>query len=280
MYVTKHIDWLSITLPTGTDMERLFPLLDWHYIGRGMHGYKYRYKDALTGTTFQTDGPVDDMGVHVVFDGEALSMLRSSFGGTDDGLCRLTSERHGYSSRIDLTLNIHQSQLTPRKVYQAFKAGNLTAKSKRGRFIEGINGDVSGDTFYMGSPKSDRQFRAYNKSAELGIVDGEAWLRLELELRNLRANSAYQSCVGNGVAAVVTGHMEDFLGWNNHEYRQAVSSNAVPPTELPRKQTNRQKWLLGQVAQALAKEIAEDVQFRDKFDAAVDGFLDPLQWRE
>src|SRR5215471_4867082 len=129
MYVTKHIDWLSITLPSDTNMESLFPLLDWHFVGRGNHGYKYRFQDAITGTTYQMHGPSDDMGVNVVFDGEALGMLRSSVGGTDDGLCRLTSARHGYSSRLDLTLNIHEGQLTPRKVYQAFKAGNLTAKT-------------------------------------------------------------------------------------------------------------------------------------------------------
>jgi len=274
MYVTKHTDWLSITLPTGSHPQDIFPLCEFVYVGRGLHGYQHKYTDRITGMVWQEGNSRDDMGCHLTITGEALNMLRSHFGGTDDGIVRTLADWHAYASRIDLTLNIHQGQLTPRKVYSAYKAGNLTAKTKQGRFIEGINGDVSGDTFYLGSPKSDRQFRAYNKTAQLGIVDGAAWLRLELELRNLRANSAYQSCVGNGVPQVVTGHMEDFIRWDNREFRQALSGDSVEPQDIPRKQTNRQRWLLGQVAQALAKEIIEDYTFRQQFDNAVQGFID------
>lgn len=274
MYVTKHIDWLSITFAPDEDIPRIFPLLDWNYIGRGMHGYKFKYQDRITGARFQSGSASEEMGVHLTLDGEALNSLRSTFGGVDDGLVKTLADRHGYASRIDLTLNIHEGQLTPRKVFNAFKAGTLKARASKGRFVEGIDGNVSGDTFYLGSPKSDRQFRAYNKGAELRIVDGAAWLRLELELRNLSAQGAFGSCKDNGVAETVSGHMDDFITWNNDEYRTAIGGPSAQPYELPRKPSNRQRWLLGQVAQALANEITLDPAFRDTFNQSVDNYLD------
>lgn len=274
MYVTKHIDWLSITFPTDTNLQSIFSTLDWRYIGKGKHGYKFAYRDQITGAIYQEGGNVDDMGVHLTLSGDCLNMLRSERGGQDDSLAVLVTSQSGYASRIDLTLNIHEGQLTPRKLYNAYKAGNLTAKTKRGRFIEGINGDVSGDTLYLGSPKSDRQFRGYNKAAELGVVDDGAWLRLELELRNLRAQGALASCADNGVPATVSGHMAQFLQFDNAEFRQALSGPTVEPRDIPRKQTNRQRWLLGQVAQALAKECIEDYSFRQLFDNAVQSNID------
>lgn len=276
MYVTKHIDWLSATFQTGTQMAELFPLLDWRYVGRGLHGYQFRYRDAATGATYQEGSPNHDMGVHLTLDGEALYSLRSAFGGVDDAIARIIASWHGYASRIDLTLNIHEGDLTPRKVYQAVKSGTLKSKTTTYRFIEGKTGDVSGDTLYLGAPKSDRQFRAYNKSAQLGVVDGAAWLRLELELRRLRANAAFQSAAHNGVVETVNGHMADFIVWNNAEYQSSLSGPVVEPVEIPRRQSNRQRWLLGQVAQALAKEMRDDVSFRPLFDAAVQEAFDLL----
>jgi hypothetical protein len=139
---------------------------------------------------------------------------------------------------------------------------------------------VSGDTFYLGSPKSDRQFRGYNKAAELGIINGSAWLRLELELRSIRAASALASCADNGVPETVSGHMADFLTYRNSEFEAAIGTFGVEPETLHRKKSNRQRWLLGQVAQALAKEIAVNGSFRSQFDRAVDDNLDPLLNRE
>src|SRR6266567_4458855 len=206
--------------------------------------------------------------------GDAQNSLQD--GGHDTALVKLLADRHGYASRIDLTIDIHEGQLTPRKVYSALKKGALHVRADTYRFIEGKKGDVQGDTLYIGAPKSDRQFRCYNKAAELGIVNGTAWLRLELELRRLRSNAAFQSAAHNGVPATVNGHFGDFIDFQHPEYVQAIAGEGVPPVDIPRRQSNRQRWLLGQVAQALAKEMREDVEFKPIFDAAVQDALDLL----
>jgi len=268
MYVTKHIDWLSFTVQTTTHPSVIFPLLKWRYGGKGSHGYQSRYTCAKTGMECQTDSSNGEMGTNFQLSGTTLEALRRELGGTDSGLCARASHLGGKASRIDLTINIHEGTLTPRAVRDAVRSGKAKPKANVSRFIEGKSGDVEGDTFYIGSPSSDRQFRAYNKAAELGVVNGPAWLRLELELRRVRANGAFQSVASNGVEATVTGHMDDFLDWGNVEYRTALQGPTVAPIDIPRRDTNRQRWLLGQVASALAKELIVDDEFANKFWAS------------
>jgi hypothetical protein len=276
VYATKHIDWLSITFASNTNVQGILPQFDFHYTGRGRYGYKYAYRDQVTGAYYQESGPNDDMGIHLTLSGEALASIRSANNGIDEKLVQALAARHGFASRIDLTLNIHEGKVTVQDVYSATKKGTLRARTTTYRYIEGKKGDVLGDTLYLGSPKSDRQLRCYNKAAEMGIVDGTAWIRLELELRNIRANGAFQSCVSNGVPATVSGHVADFMAWPNREFESALAGPTSPPYVLVRKRSSRQRWLLGQVAQALAKEQREDVSFRAQFDLAVQEAFDLL----
>lgn len=273
MYVSKHIDWLSITFQKGTDLQRIFGTLDWHYDGRGRFGYQHAYRDKITGAMYQEGNVAGDMGVHLTLSGDALNSLRSQVGSDDDALARICADWHGHASRLDLTLNIHEGQITPRNLYSAVKIGRAIARSTTYRYIQGSRENVQGDTLYLGAPKSDQQFRCYNKAAELGIVDKRAWIRLELELRRLRADNALRSCRDNGVSQTVGGHIGDFLLWNNPEYQLALGDRGVPPACIPRKDNSRRRWLLGQVAQALAKEIRYDVEFRALFDRSVEDAL-------
>jgi hypothetical protein len=277
MYVTKHIDWLSGNLPINSDLYSILPAANFKRDGKGMHGFQTRFVDTGSGVVLQADNPGEPEIVLLTFSGDALQNLRRDNSLDEDLRIKRFLLEGGKASRLDLTLNIHEGELTPRKVYSAVQSRQLKARTVTYRFIEGKKGNVSGDTLYMGSPTSDRQFRAYNKSAELGIVDGASWFRLELELRRVRANGAFQSCAINGVAETVNGHLADFIHWSNPEYQSALSGSSVEPLDIPRRDTNRQRWLLGQVAQALAKELMIDYDFRHKFDTSVNGALELLQ---
>lgn len=280
MYVTKHLDWLACSFSQTVDPRMAFPLLDWRYMGAGLHGYRARYVSATTGADYQTESANPEMGSHVQFSGGNLEALRRDFGGTDDGLVNHLIRLDAKASRIDLTINLHEGHITPLSMKDALRKGTCKARANVSRFIEGKNGNVEGDTLYIGSPASDRQFRCYNKAAETGVMDKGAWIRLELELRRVRANGAFKSCKDNGVFATINGHMADFIDWREVEYTRALSGESVHPLDIPRKDTNRQRWLLGQVASALAKEIALDVSFRTSFDREVQARLDDLKISE
>jgi len=265
MYVTKHVDWISFTVKNTVDWHGVFPTFTFAFSGRGSHGYRSKFTNLATGMVVQTDSADSEMGHHFQLSGDVLSNLRQEMGSDDTALSQRISHYGGRCSRIDLTINIHEGHLTPRLVRDAVRLGKATARANVSRFIEGKDGNVEGDTFYIGSPTSDRQFRAYNKSAELHMVDAPSWLRLELELRRLRANGAFQSVALNGVDSTVTGHMADFLDWRNMEYQTALQGPSLPPVDIPRRDSNRQRWLLGQVASALAKEMMLDDEFANKF---------------
>jgi hypothetical protein len=277
MHNTKHLDWLSCTFSQLINPSYIFPLMDWHYIGRGQHGYRAKYISRNTGAEFQTDSADQAMGSHLQFSGSVLENARRELGATDDGLARKLVQLGAKSSRIDLTINVHGGQITPSTMRDELKQGTCKALATSYRFIEGKNGNIEGDTLYIGSPASDRQFRCYNKAAEIGVVDGEAWVRFELELRRVVANGAFQSCGTNGVSETVSGHMGHFINWDNAEFNSALGNKGVEPADIPRKATNRQRWLLGQVAQALAKEIDLDVEFKALFDLAVGSELDKIK---
>lgn len=279
-YVTRHIDWLSFTVRETLNFRHIFPTLEFTFSGKGPHGYRSQFTNLATGMVIHTDSSDAEMGHHFQLSGDVLNNLRQEMGCDETVLSQNISRIGGRASRIDLCINIHEGKLTPRKLQQAVKSGLAKPKANVNRFIEGKNGDIEGDTFYIGSPSSDRQFRAYNKAAELGIVNGKAWLRLELELRRVRAQGAFKACVSNGVDATISGHMADFLDWGNVEYQAALGDKSVPPVDIPRKDTNRQRWLLGQVSQALAKEICADDDFALKFLSSVQSEVANLKSQE
>ena len=276
-YVSRHIDWVSISFPTEMDYNAVFPTFDWRYIGSGMHGFQFKYQERSSGAIWQCSERPRGMVNHATLSGDTLAILRQDRGLQDHGLVQRLLHCGGVASRIDLTINVHEGRLTPRAIQRAVKTGSAKPRSAVSRFIEGKNGGIEGDTLYLGSPSSDRQLRVYNKAAELGIVDGSAWLRLELELRRLRADGALHAVATNGIDAAVSGHMGDFLEWGDLEYQQALGSESVPPVDIPRRDSNRRRWLLGQVSIALAKELALDPDFRGIFDKSVNAALDNLK---
>lgn len=270
MHASKHIDWLSFTVPQSVDFRHVFPLLEWSFVSVGMHGYRAQYVNPQTRIRVDTDATSVEMGHHFTLSGDSLAILREDQGSRDTELCSRVIRFGARSSRIDLTINFHEGHLTPARLRDAVENGTAKTKSNRSRFITGRDKNIVGDTYYIGSPTSDRQLRCYDKAAELQIVDHAAWVRLELECRRLVANGALHSTAENGIEATVNGHFMDFLEWNDPDYRSALDGKSVEPEDIPRRLSDRQRWLLGQVTKALAKEIAIDETFKTVFLSGLD----------
>jgi hypothetical protein len=186
----KHIDWISVTFPADIKPTDVFPLLEWGYAGEGVHGYRTKYIDAVTGAVCFADGHTEQMGTHIQLSGSVLSELREGMGATDQALMTHLSDYNGRCSRVDLALNIRGGKLTPATFFRAFKAGKIKSSARKVSYIKGYESGITGMTFYAGNRQSDRFFRAYDKNAEQKITNPEAWLRLELELKRLWALGA------------------------------------------------------------------------------------------
>lgn len=269
MYVSRKIDWFEFTLPPDFTVREAFPAFQFKYVGVGSHGYAARFEDARTGATCQSFGATDAMGNHYCFGGQALSETQRIYGCGFRELAARVLRSNGNVSRVDLAIDCREGKLTPTDYYNAIKQGQIRAKGRSFRFIEGKSQGRQGQTLYIGSPQSDKMLRIYDKAAEQRTVDSKAWLRLEMQCRRLVARAAFGSCVQNGIDETIRGHIKEAVNWNNAEFAEAIDGDVVEPEQLGRKITNRQNWLMGQVASALAKEIDFDPDFWEQFQQAV-----------
>lgn len=280
MYATKHLDWLSITVNSLAEVETIIPSADWHYVGKGRHGYRAAYEDRISGARVETDSSTVGMDTHLTLSGMALHAIRTTFRDGDNGLVNACRTVNGRVSRIDLAVNAHRGELKVVDFRNAIKSGSAKSTMQRVYYVEGMGNERAGDTLYLGSPKSDRQLRIYDKAAEQGVLDGKAWLRLEVALRRLHAKAGLQACVDNTCTVSISSYLASCLVWEVPEYKALVGSVSNPVTPIPRKDTNTQRWLRDQCAPALAKEVAVNPEFMVQFMASFQYSLDILNSSE
>lgn len=263
--VTKHVDWISVTFPESITPEMVFPSLEFKYVGSGIHGYKDRFLDGKTGAQFFSNGHSSSMGVHAQLSGAALSQIRKEFNVSDNNLVNHLTGLNGKIGRIDLAINIHGGNVTPKSFFNAVRAEDVKTSSRKTSYVWGIEDGIEGMTTYLGNRHSDRFLRCYDKNAELKIVDADAWVRFELELKRVWANGAQKAMTEHSTESVINSHFADFMQWGNREYNQAISGESAPIDEIGRKDTNTEKWLIKQCIPALARVCYANPGFLARF---------------
>lgn len=269
MKTSSHLDWLSFTLSSEQNWRQFLALSNVVSRGKGRHGYAHRYLDLATGTSIETGSMDIAMGHHFTLSGNVLSAIREAGILDDNKLVERIRLFGARVSRVDLALDIWGASFTPDDLAGALRDGTARIPSRTWRFIDGHQQGIEGKTVDTGSPKSDRRLRFYDKRAEQRIKDGEAWVRLELQLRRLYARSALQACGLHGVTAVINGSVAQYLTWQNTDYQAVIAGSTYGAPAIGRQDTSRKKWLLGQVAWALAHEVIDDGKFLERFLTAV-----------
>lgn len=259
MRSTAHLDWLSVTYPVPTSPHDTLPndvsQSPFKRKGTGSNGYR----DMLTnehGVTVLLNGS-ESQGVHCVLSGQALENLRID-GQTDRSLCQHIVARGGRASRLDAAINLHGGQMTVGDVAEAYSQGLIKTPARSGLRREGIN--IANSAFDLGNRSSERFLRVYDKNAEQKIVDQDAWLRLELECKKLRARALVNViATEENTRAVINSAIQEFIDMpGDNELNEALADQGVEIPTRPRKMTDRRRWLLEQVAPAFASEIAEN----------------------
>lgn len=252
-YFTKNVDWLSMTFSHNFAFKRVFAFDSFVLIGKGQHGYRSMYQGLNTGMIVQ-NGSRDDMGTHVTLSGQTMQALRDSLELSDRAICARMIDCGGRASRIDLALTIIGGRLTPYSLYRKLKTGAVKTRARKYLMALGADGEIHGDTLYVGSRESEKFFRCYDKRAEQGIVDGAAMIRLETELKSLHARAACHMVATSSASAAVNTLVGGFLKFDGGELEAAFAGEASEFRPIQRPQSNTEKWLLGQVAKALARE--------------------------
>jgi len=176
------------------------------------------------------------------------------------------------ATRIDYALDITHSRLTPQTVRRHLLAGEAVTHAKSLlRTGELIN---EGDTQYVGRKSSETYTRIYDKAVEQKVTF--PWLRVETVYQGDRAKPSLATyCQCKSTRPLIARHI-DFPEWK--DWIQIMSRNVVQ-FSVPPHETATRSWLLGQVAQAMAKELHrdEDHIFWFDFQQAVQNELDRLE---
>jgi phage replication initiation protein len=249
-------DWFEFTSPENLPLSDLIPnsdKLDWLDLPYGRYGYK---KGQMSGhITVYSAGHSPGMGIHVVMTGEGCRELEAN-GLTDwQGYTAYLLSLGCHFSRLDVAFDDRCGVLDMVVIRRAVEGVSFTSRwrsvevhtkssVKKGAsravvgsssFPEdrGLPGCTvssagtkslvqSGNTIYFGSKKSDAQLRIYDKGLEQGVQDH--WVRVELELRNERAQLVAQeySKPEADMVCVLVGVLRSYL-----DFKEPGTSNQM-----------------------------------------------------
>lgn len=221
------IDWLTFTVKGSTvdQVKSLIGLPDvylsgnskWEELG-GCNGYP---KSEMYNGIRIMYGASDEMGICVNMSGQGCRSFES-FGAGDwmrlfQFLVSPEYQELVNITRLDLAFDDHNNLLDIDRIEFDVDVHNWTA---RFRWWD-VNYGSQGTSIYLGSPKSDIRCRIYDKAAERGL-EGQHWIRVELQLRRGNAATAVQHVVsGIPVGTVFSGVLRNYI-----QFREPVEGDS------------------------------------------------------
>lgn len=252
MDTSGHVDWLGVTFPVS--------LVQGYWLPAQLHnsqiivkpGRYHNYKLMLTndyGVIIMANGEPRD-GVHIVYAGEPLERVRAN-GLSDRELLMHAMEYQGRLTRIDIAVDIQDSGIKAAHLEREYSNHHISTLARGAERHQKLETDE--DTLYIGSMRSERFLRAYNKGAQMHT--GEDWLRLELECKKVMAQAVGKAISDNvNTRAVINRAIKDFVDFPTlPEIQQALAQDNVKIPRPVRKVHSTYEWLLTIVAPALAK---------------------------
>jgi len=242
MPIEYSIDWMSITMLqplTQQDIDCDY----WRPVKR-RNGYQIAEQNELL-VVWLRNQTFDRMKEHLIISGTAMRRTIARHGETH--LIELAA--NNTITRIDLAVDFTGDDF--KTVYDVFNA--IKTQSKKRREIKSLEPGDNGHTCYVGSAKSDKMIRVYDKQAEAKL--DEKRTRLEVQLKGKRAQEAIMKLK----RGEKTGGMIRFF--TGVEF---IPDEPVKCT-VAEKETDTQHWLLTVVAPTLAREIKKDAGLESAF---------------
>lgn len=152
---------------------------------KGMLGYKQMLVGADGGIKILYEGN-ENMGNHVIISGAGCRYLE-----TIQDLIPFIHTVNYYNTkftRIDLALDDKKGIITMKKLKKHLNNGWTKSRFKTYDILERrklIDGNIKGNTIYIGTRKSRIYLRIYDKALEQGELG--TWIRYELEIKKERA---------------------------------------------------------------------------------------------
>lgn len=263
--VAAVIDWLRYTVPYNTALESADNLrvalprdpaftLTGEMVANGQ-GYDSAMKLSHGVIHWHTKRP--EQGVSVELGGAALAGARNA------GVRELFLLQHivnvgGHVSTMDGAIDIYNHDASETDIMLLFDAGCLetTAREigpyRKSRKV-GQGWQDSG-TVYVGSPKSPRQIKIYNKAAEQHL-DGVDWIRVEMRWRGRHARAAHAAMLQYGIAPTIRKAITTMLNADIEWFQEAMNGELATIEPVRRLETDTKRWLMETIAPVLEREL-------------------------
>ncbi len=266
-------DWFTYTTKRQKWHEQMLPQNDgFDTVGR-TKTFNGRYKTAhrlRNGGIFAYDDNRPSMGAICQLTGENLATMRSE-GFSDDALVNaawvtVAGRGTGNITRIDYAIDSIHKDAHPNTVYDAWQNGEIKSRLQSVERIETSRKnketgkpDVAG-TVYLGSWKSERFLRVYDKAKELKLLN-EILIRVELQTRRDKARSlAIDSCK-HGVEVAGRATIRSIAQTDIEWFNKALSGEDINLTTLPKKPSKFAWWLDTQVKSAMHNHKDDELDF-------------------
>lgn len=178
---------------------------------RGFHGYKNSFSLGETNAIFAYGG--NNETALVSFPGESCSQIPEWL-----TLIQFLHDQLGARiTRLDCAVDDFEGCHTVDETVDKYRSGLLNAGGRKPKAKQSgnwIEPDGSGRTFYVGSRRNGKLYRAYEKGMQLGIP-WHPWVRHEVEWHNRDREIPWQAVLEPG--KYVAGAYPAALGWVSEE---------------------------------------------------------------
>lgn len=232
------IDWLTVTFKsdTVTSIQVMLDLLQypWENKMSFINGYpmdtffnSIHIRWGADNPMFYSDGTDkngvfrsaadkarDDMGISLDMSGQGCRAFEEYSGISWAELIKRILEHNGKITRLDLAYDDHTGVLDIHRIALDVKDRYYVSKSKYSQIIwsDDQEEDIQGLTVQIGSKASPVMIRIYDKAAERGYDHSKHWIRVELQLRQDRANEAFRRLYQKeSIGKVTAGIIRNYL---------------------------------------------------------------------
>jgi len=278
METFTHIDWLSLT-HSNLDGDYYPESMNRDYIAtKAMNGYT-EAKLFRSGVIEMMNPKYQKMGVHIIYSGKVLERLENESGIDRNYILAQHIMQGAKLTRLDIAIDVKDSGLNLDALWQELECKNAKTKSQHSREEKGFG---KGYTVYVGSRKTRRKLvRIYDKAIELGW-DNIDYKRIELEMRrDIARNAANSYLKSHFDNEYVNSIINGVVSFPDMQLWQEIMSNEsakIPVAESG--SGNTEKWLMRQVAPAMARTLISSPEFAEKFNKQVSFLIEKLLNKE
>jgi len=250
------VDWLRYSFKGDGMLSSALP--DWEVFADREHlDNPYRFYDHAVrhgSARVDTSRDMRAQGGLVTITGRDMEQIRAA------GESEVSLLRHamtiGSVTRIDIAVDVMRGGKTPFDIDDMIVSGQIDCSSKKRLKVSGSDGGKStGQTLYLGSRKSERMLRIYDKGRQQKI--DKDWLRIELEIKGRRAAATAKAACARGVACAGRAAIWSMLHGSNGWWQGVIWGDSVPEPDVvvPRKDTDSDVWLYTVALPAVCKAL-------------------------